>query len=101
MMKTTDKEDNNWEVINVFPGGAVIKNLPANAEMQETRVWSLGWEDALEEMATHSIILPRRIPWTEEPGGLQYLELLSARCVRAHTHTHNVLRWAGNQNKNI
>ena len=40
--------------------------------MQETRVWSLGWEDPLEkEMATHSSILAWRIPWTEEPGGLQ------------------------------
>ena len=38
---------------------------------QETRVPSLGWEDALEEeMATHSSILAQRIPWTEEPGGL-------------------------------
>ena len=36
------------------------------------RVRSLGWEDALEEgMATHSSILAWRIPWTEEPGGLQ------------------------------
>ena len=41
-------------------------------ETQETRVRSLGWEDALEkEMATHSRILAWRIPWTEEPGGLQ------------------------------
>ena len=46
-----------------------IKCLPA---MQETWVWSLGWEDPLEkEMATHSSILAWRIPWTEEPGGLQ------------------------------
>ena len=46
-----------------------IKNLPA---MQETWVWSLGGEDPLEkEMATHSSILVWRIPWTEEPGGLQ------------------------------
>ena len=46
-----------------------IKLLPA---MQETRVRSLGWEDPLEkEMATHSSILSWRIPWTEEPGGLQ------------------------------
>ena len=46
-----------------------IKHLPA---MQETRVQSLGWEDPLEkEMATHSSILAWRIPWTEEPGGLQ------------------------------
>ena len=50
-----------------------VKNLPA---MQETWVRSLGWEDALEkEMATHSRILAWRIPWTEEPGGLQSLGL--------------------------
>ena len=46
-----------------------VKNLPA---MQETRVRSLGQEDPLEMgMATHSSILAWRIPWTEEPGGLQ------------------------------
>ena len=46
-----------------------LKDLPA---MQETCVWSLGQEDLLEkEMATHSSILAWRIPWTEEPGGLQ------------------------------
>ena len=40
--------------------------------VQETWVRSLGWEDALEKgMATHSSILAERIPWTEEPGGLQ------------------------------
>ena len=40
--------------------------------MWEAQVWSLGWEDTLEEgMATHSSILAWRIPWTEEPGGLQ------------------------------
>ena len=40
--------------------------------MQETRVGSLGREDPLEkEMATHSSLLAWRIPWTEEPGGLQ------------------------------
>ena len=40
--------------------------------MQETWVWSLAWEDPLEKgMATHSSILAERIPWTEEPGGLQ------------------------------
>ena len=45
-----------------------VKNLPA---MQETQVRSLIWEDPLEkEMATQSIILAWRIPWTEEPGGL-------------------------------
>ena len=47
----------------------MVKNLPA---IQDTQVWSLSWEDPLEkEMATHSSILSWRIPWTEEPGGLQ------------------------------
>ena len=47
----------------------VVKHLPS---MQETRVWSLGWEDPLEkEMATHSSILAWKIPWTEKPGRLQ------------------------------
>ena len=47
----------------------LVKNLPA---VQETQVWSLGWEDPLEkEMATHSSSLAWRIPWTEEPGRLQ------------------------------
>ena len=42
--------------------------------MQETLVQSLGWEDPLEkEVATHSSILAWEIPWTEEPGGLQYM----------------------------
>ena len=46
-----------------------VKSLPA---MQEPWVQSLGWEDALENgMATYSSILVWRIPWTEEPGGLQ------------------------------
>ena len=52
-----------------FPGGSLVKNLPA---MQETQVWYLGQEDTLEkEMATHFSILAWEIPWIEEPGGLQ------------------------------
>ena len=44
--------------------------------MQETQVRSLGWEDPLEKgMAIHSSILAWEIPWTEEPGGLQSMEL--------------------------
>ena len=42
--------------------------------MQETQVQSLGQEDPLEEeMATHSSILAQEVPWTEEPGGLQFM----------------------------
>ena len=49
----------------------MVKNLLV---MQETRVQTLGWEDPLEkEMASQSSILAWRIPWTEEPGELQYM----------------------------
>ena len=45
-------------------------------ETQEMRVRSLGWEDSLEEeIATHSSVLAWEIPWTEEPGSLQSMEL--------------------------
>ena len=51
----------------------LVKILPA---MWETWVRFLGWEDPLEkEMATHSSIPACRIPWTEEPGGLQSMGL--------------------------
>ena len=54
-----------------FPAAQTVKNLPA---MQETRVRSLGQEDSLEKgMATHFSILAWRIPWTEKPGGLQFV----------------------------
>ena len=81
----------NWiaskTMLRAFPGGLVVrtqcfhcwgpglmaaesvKNLPA---VWETWVWSLDWEEPLEKkMATHFSILAWRIPWTEEPGGLQ------------------------------
>ena len=49
----------------------MVKNLPAIQENKNTGQ-SLGWEDPLEKgMATHSSIQAWRIPWTEEPGGLQ------------------------------
>ena len=49
----------------------LVKSLPAVPEMW---VSFLGWEDPLEkEMTTHSSILAWRIPWTEEPGGLQFM----------------------------
>ena len=68
-----------------------VKNLPA---MPETWVRSLTWEDSLEEgMATHSSILAWRIPWTEEPGGLQSMQLQRVGHERATTHStaHNVI----------
>ena len=60
-----------------FPGGSMVKNLPA---VQEAQVQSLGLEDPLEkEMATHSKMLAWRIPWTEEPGGPQSMGLQRVR----------------------
>ena len=53
-----------------------VNNLPAMQETQETQVWSLSREDPLEkEMATHCSILFCKIPWTEEPSGLQCMGL--------------------------
>ena len=63
-----------------------VKNLPA---VQESRVWSLGWEDPLEkEMATHSSILAWEISWTEEPGGLQSME----------SQESDIMQWLKNNN---
>ena len=68
----------NADGVGLIPGQAsliaqLVKDLPA---MQENRVQSLGREDPLEkEMATHSSVLALRIPWTEEPGGLQSMGL--------------------------
>ena len=64
-------------LVLIFPVAQMIKNLPA---MQETQVRSLGLEDPLEKgMAVHSSILAWRIPWTEEPGGLQSVGLQRIR----------------------
>ena len=69
-----------------FPGGSDIKNLPA---MQETWFHSLGGEDSLEKgMATHSTILAWRIPWTEEPDGLQSMGSQRARTEWLSTHSY-------------
>ena len=61
--------------------------------MQETWVQSLGWEDPLEEgMAIHCSILAWRIPWTEEPGGLQSIESQRVRHVSCKSDTCNLAR---------
>ena len=77
-----------------FPGGAAVNNLPAVQEPQEMWIRSLGREDPMEEgKATHSIILARRIPWTEEPGGLQSIgsKELDMTAVTLHACMHVVL----------
>ena len=59
-----------------FYGGLAVNILPAEHEPQETWVWPLGREDPPQEgMAAHSSVLDWRIPWTEEPGGLQSMRL--------------------------
>ena len=69
-----------------FPGGSVIKNLPANAE-DETWVQPPGQEDPLKEgMVTLSSIV-WKIPWTEEPGGLQSMGLQTVRHTTEHACT--------------
>ena len=55
-----------------FPGGSVVKNLPANAGDAGDLGLILGSGTSMEEgIATHSSVLAWRIPWTEEPDGLQ------------------------------
>ena len=54
-----------------LPGGAVVKNPPANVGDARDMALISGWEDPLEEeLATHSSVLAWEIPWTEKPGGL-------------------------------
>ena len=69
--------------------------------MQETKAQSLGWEDPLEkEMATHSSILAWRIPWTEELGGLQSMELQRVRPDWAtNTFTSHPDEWESLRNR--
>ena len=65
---------NSWG----FPGDLMVKNPPANAG--DTKVWTLGWKNPLEEgMVTGSSILSWRIPWTEESGRLQSMGLQRVR----------------------
>ena len=66
----------------------MIKSSPADAG-HRTQVPSLGQEDPQEEeMPVHSSMLAWKIPWTEEPGGLQSTGPQRVRHYRAHTHTH-------------
>ena len=72
--------------VQAFLVAQLVKNPPA---MQETLVRPLGQEGPLEEgMATHSSILAWRIPWTEEPAGLQSMLLQRVRHDGATKHTH-------------
>ena len=66
-MMSVETEVLNFELrYQGFPGGSAVKTLPAMQVPRETQVWSLSWEDPLEEgLATHSRILAWRRPWTE------------------------------------
>ena len=67
----------------------MVKDLSAMQELQETQVQSLGQEDPLEKvMATHSSILARRIPGTEQPGMQQSMGCKELDIAEAHLHTH-------------
>ena len=71
----TESDTTEWLTLSLWASlvAQLVKNLPA---VWETWVPSLGWGDPLEEgTATHSSILAWRIPWTEEPGGLQSMGL--------------------------
>ena len=67
----------------------LLKNLHANAEMQEIWIWFLHQEDLTSVMATHCSILSWQIPWTEESVGLQYMGSQSVRHNWASTHMYS------------
>ena len=78
-----------------IPSGSAVKNTPTMQELPRDMVQSLGWEDPLEEgMETHSSILVWRIPWTEEPGGLQSMWLWShiqLKSLSMHTYSFIIM----------
>ena len=72
----------------VYGASLVAQTVKRPSAMQDTRVWSLGWEDPLEkETAAHSSILAWKIPWTEEPGRLPSMGLQSVRHDWASLHS--------------
>ena len=80
-----------WRLMHAMPQW--VKNLPAmQEETQGKWVWSLGWGDSLEEeMATSSSIPAWKIPWTEEPGELQFKgsQRVGYNWVTKHAHRSN------------
>ena len=64
----------------IFRTSLVAQTVKRLSTIQETQVQSLGWKDPLEkEMAIHSSTIAWKIPWTEEPGRLQSMELQRVR----------------------
>ena len=70
-----------------FPGGSVVRNLPANAG-DAGLIPGSGME---KEITTHSSILPWKIPWTEEPGGLYILHWMAQSQTTTCAYAHNVI----------
>ena len=80
-----------------FLGAQVQRICLPMQKTQETWVWSLGQEDPLkEEMATHSSILSWKVPWTEEPGGLQSMESQRVGHAWVTEHTCISVRFSSN-----
>ena len=76
------------DILLIFLVAQMVKNQPLK---QETQVRSLGQEDPLgEEIATHSSVLAREIPWTEEPGGATVHGVAKSQ-TRLSTHTLLIL----------
>ena len=68
----------------------MVNNLPANMDKRDSRRIP-GSENPLEEgMTTHSSFLALRIPWTEEPGGLQFIGLQRVRMKQLSVHTETL-----------
>ena len=61
----------NWHLLLMICGASLVAQMAKNlSAMWETQVWALSWKDPLDKrIVTHSSILAWRIPWTEEPGG--------------------------------
>ena len=83
------------------PGASLVAQLVKNPPaIRETWVWSLGWEDCLEEVEQPTLVfLPWESPWTEEPGGLQSMGLqrVGHDWVTKHAHTHTEEIWMANK----
>ena len=81
----------------------VVKNLPEMQETKETRVHFLSWENPLEEeMATHSSVLDWKIPWTEEPDGLQSMGSQSQAGLSTHTQREtNIYKKKKNEKEKV
>ena len=86
------KEGRGYGVMWFIPASLVaqsVKNLPA---VQESWVWSLGWEDPLmKETANHSSILAWKIPWTEEPARLQSTGSQESDTTQQLNHHHGAV----------